>query len=178
MRKRVVDERKEARNRRRISIQAQRILNLFDEDEYNNMDDERKKARKRRRESKKRINTLKKQEEFREWNHNRWLSTVEKIHELLKFEKEMREKYINCGYPNPDEHAKLVELDRAKKFNESYVKWQRLKKSNEIENGSDSASDLSLCNEIENDENDENVLDSSLCNEIGNDSDSISSLSD
>jgi len=102
----------------------------------------------------------------------------------------MREKYINCGYPNPDEHAKLVELDRAKKFNESYVKWQRLKKSNEIENGSDSASDLSLCNEIENDENDENVLDSSPCNEIdyvldlspcneiGNDSDSISSLSD
>jgi hypothetical protein len=87
MRKRAVDERKEARNRRRISIQAQRILNLFDEDEYNNMDDERKKARKRRRKSKKRINTLKKQEEFREWNHNRWLSTVEKIHELLKFEK-------------------------------------------------------------------------------------------
>ena len=181
MRKRAVDGRKEARNRHRISIQAQRILNFFDEDEYNNMDNERKKARERRRKSKKKINTLKKQKEFREWNHKRWLLTVEKIPELLEFEKEMREKYIKCGYPNPYEHEKLVELDRAKKFNESYVKWRRLKKSNEIENNPDpdpdsdpdrdSDSDLSLYN-------DENVLDLSLCNEIGNDSDSISSLSD
>ena len=148
---------------RRMSISVERILKFLEE-ECINMDDERKKARRRRRKSKKRINTLKKQKEFREWNHKRWLLTVEKIPELLEFEKEMREKYIKCGYPNPYEHEKLVELDRAKKFNESYVKWQRHIKSNVIENG-ENDSESSLFNEITNGRNDYN-------------SDSISSLSD
>ncbi len=130
---------------RRLSIRVERILKFLDEDEYINIDYEKKKARKLRRKSKKRINTLKEQKKFREWNHNRWLSTVKKIPELLEFEKKMREKYINNnGYPNTYEHDKLVELDRAKNFNESYVKWQRLIKSNEIEKGeNDSDSSLS-----------------------------------
>lgn len=149
---------------RRMSISVERILKFLEE-ECINMDDERKKARRRRRKSKKRINTLKKQKEFREWNHKRWLSTVKKIPKLLDFETEMRRKYINTnGYPNLDEQNKLIELDRAKKFNESYVKWQRHIKSNEIENG-ENYSESSLCNEITNGRIDYN-------------SDSISSLSD